>query len=101
MHKIHIPDFRSFLHTVVPSMSPISTSSPTLQFSAMSDAEIKEQLKKYQIGLTVEEAKKIESLLGRAPTVVEAVMWGIQGSEHCSYKSSRRFLKMFPTSGTH
>jgi phosphoribosylformylglycinamidine synthase len=67
----------------------------------MSEAEVKEALKKYSIGLTVEEARKIETLLGRAPTVVEAVIWGIQGSEHSSYKSSRRFLKMFPTTGRH
>ena len=81
--------------------STASPSVPTIPFSTMSDAEVKEALKKYQIGLTVEEAKKIEQMLGRAPTVVEAVIWGIQGSEHCSYKSSRRFLKMFPTTGKH
>ncbi len=67
----------------------------------MSDADVKQSLKKYSIGLTAEEARKIETLLGRAPTVVEAVIWGIQGSEHSSYKSSRRFLKMFPTTGKH
>ncbi len=67
----------------------------------MSDSAVKESLKKYSIGLTIEEARKIETLLGRAPTVVEAVIWGIQGSEHSSYKSSRRFLKMFPTTGKH
>lgn len=67
----------------------------------MSDKEVNESLKKYSIGLTVEEARKIETLLGRAPTVVEAVIWGIQGSEHSSYKSSRRFLKMLPTTGKH
>ena len=49
----------------------------------------------------MEEARKISSLLGRDPTLVEAVIWGIQGSEHCSYKSSRRFLKMFHTEGKH
>lgn len=32
---------------------------------------------------------------------MEAVIFGIQGSEHCSYKSSKRFLKLFPTSGKH
>ncbi len=74
---------------------------PVLAFSAMSDAEVKSALKKYSIGLTIEEARKIETLLGRPPTVVEAVIWGIQGSEHSSYKSSRRFLKMFPTTGKH
>ena len=67
----------------------------------MSEAEVKRSLKQYSIGLTVEEARKIETLLGRAPTVMEAVIWGIQGSEHSSYKSSRRFLKMFPTTGKH
>lgn len=41
----------------------------------------------------------LEDILGRPPTVVEAVIWGIQGSEHCSYKSSRRFLAMLPTDG--
>jgi phosphoribosylformylglycinamidine synthase len=74
---------------------------PTLHFSAMTDDEVKAALKKYSIGLTIEEARKIESLLKRPPTVVEAVIWGIQGSEHSSYKSSRRFLKMFPTTGKH
>ena len=67
----------------------------------MSDADVKEALQNYKIGLTIDEARKIKELLGRAPSVVEAVIWGIQGSEHCSYKSSRRFLKMFPTSGKH
>ncbi len=67
----------------------------------MTDDEVRSALKEHAIGLTVEEARKIQSLLKRPPTVTEAVIWGIQGSEHCSYKSSRRFLKMFPTTGRH
>ncbi len=67
----------------------------------MTDDEVRASLKTYAIGLTVEEAKKVEEMLGRPPTVVEAVIWGIQGSEHSSYKSSRRFLKNFPTTGKH
>lgn len=43
----------------------------------------------------------LEGMLGRPPTAVEAVIFGIQGSEHCSYKSSRRFLATFPTKGHH
>ncbi|PIR53443.1 phosphoribosylformylglycinamidine synthase subunit PurL [Candidatus Peregrinibacteria bacterium CG10_big_fil_rev_8_21_14_0_10_49_10] len=74
---------------------------PTLPFSTASDAEVSALLLQYRIGLTVEEARKISALLARDPTVVEAVIWGIQGSEHCSYKSSRRFLKQFVTTGTH
>lgn len=76
-------------------------SQETLPFSQMSDAEVAACLSKHLIGLTVEEARKIETMLGRAPTVTEATIWGIQGSEHCSYKSSRRFLKNFVTSGKH
>jgi len=67
----------------------------------MSDAEAREVLLKYQIGLTVPEARTIEKLLQRPPTLVEAVIWGIQGSEHSSYKSSKRFLKMLLTEGKH
>ncbi len=67
----------------------------------MQDAEISRVLAKHQIGLTVTEARRIEEMLGRPPTLTEATIWGIQGSEHCSYKSSRRFLKAFPTTGKH
>ena len=73
----------------------------TLPFSGSSDEEVQTLLNKYTIGLTVAEARKVEDLLGRPPTVVEAVIWGIQGSEHCSYKSSKRFLRTFPTEGKH
>ena len=72
-----------------------------LNFSQMSDSEVLSSLREHKIGLTVEEARKVETMLGRAPTLTEATIWGIQGSEHCSYKSSRRFLKQFPTTGKH
>jgi phosphoribosylformylglycinamidine synthase len=74
---------------------------PLLPLSASSDAEVAALLKKHRIGLTVEEARKICVMLKRDPTLTEATIWGVQGSEHCSYKSSRRFLKTFPTTGKH
>jgi phosphoribosylformylglycinamidine synthase len=74
---------------------------PSLSFSSLSDEEVRGLLARHRIGLTVEEARTVERLLGRPPTLVEAVMWGIQGSEHSSYKSSRRFLRSFPTEGKH
>ncbi len=74
---------------------------PLLPLSASSDAEVSALLKKHRIGLTVEEARKVCTMLGRNPTLTEATIWGVQGSEHCSYKSSRRFLKMLPTEGKH
>lgn len=74
---------------------------PLLPFATSSDAEVKDLLHKYKIGLTVAEARTITTMLGRDPTLVEAVIWGIQGSEHCSYKSSKRFLSTFPTESRH
>lgn len=69
-----------------------------LKFSEMTDDEVKKILKNNQIGLTVDEARKIETdILKRPPTLTEAVVWGIQGSEHCSYRSSRPYLKALPT----
>ena len=48
-------------------------------------------------GLTVEEYKKIIQLIGRDPNEVELGIFGALWSEHCSYKSSKPFLKVFPT----
>ena len=74
----------------------MSAYSDALAFSQMTDEEILRVLAENKIGLTIDEAKKVESLLGRPPTLTEAIVWGIQGSEHCSYKSSRPFLKTLP-----
>jgi len=82
-------------------IGPSMQYSRTLPFSTAPDGEIRGLLSQYRIGLTVEEARKIAVLLGRDPTIVEAVIWGIQGSEHCSYKSSRPFLRQFVTAGKH
>ena len=51
------------------------------------------------LGLTDEEAKEIEHLLGRAPNHLELAMYSVMWSEHCSYKSSRIHLKRLPTEG--
>jgi len=63
----------------------------------MSDEELAHLLKENKIGLTLPEAREVEKILGRTPTLTEAIVWGIQGSEHCSYRSSRPFLKTLPT----
>ncbi|MDP2625143.1 MAG: phosphoribosylformylglycinamidine synthase subunit PurL [Candidatus Peregrinibacteria bacterium] len=72
-----------------------------LAFSEMSDEELLHALKENKIGLTLEEARKVSDILGRDPSITEAVIWGIQGSEHCSYKSSRSHLKNLPTDAPH
>lgn len=78
-----------------------SSSASILAFSRMNDEEILQTLAEHKIGLTATEARKISTILGRDPTLTEAVIWGIQGSEHCSYKSSREHLKTLPTEAPH
>ena len=55
-----------------------------------------------QLGLTKEEYQEIIKVLGdREPNDVELAMFSVMWSEHCSYKSSRKYLKNFPTKGEH
>ena len=67
-----------------------------LEFSKLSDEELVKLLRDHKIGLSVSEARHVTELLGRDPSLTEATVWGIQGSEHCSYKSSRKHLRGFP-----
>ncbi|POR02000.1 phosphoribosylformylglycinamidine synthase [Alkalispirochaeta sphaeroplastigenens] len=65
-----------------------------------SDQEIEAFLEGSSIGLTLQEAKQLQfSILKRPPSVAEFVLFGIEGSEHCSYKSSREHLSQFITQG--
>lgn len=48
-------------------------------------------------GLNVEEYNRIVQLIGREPNEVELGIFGALWSEHCSYKSSKPYLKVFPT----
>jgi phosphoribosylformylglycinamidine synthase II len=52
-------------------------------------------------GLTKEEYEGIVKRLGRKPNHVELGVFGALWSEHCSYKSSKRLLRLFPTQGEH
>lgn len=71
-----------------------------LDFSGLSQQEIAQVLQKHQLNLSVDEALTIQNeFLRRPPTHAECVLWSIQGSEHCSYKSSRIHLKQFNTQG--
>jgi phosphoribosylformylglycinamidine synthase len=54
-----------------------------------------------QLGLKLDEYDKIVVILGRVPSVTELYMYSLMWSEHCSYKHSRKALRMFPTTGEH
>ena len=51
--------------------------------------------------LTGEEYEKTKKLLNRAPNATELAIFSAMWSEHCSYKSSKRYLARFPTKGKH
>ena len=74
----------------------------TFSFSEMSTKEAKATLEKYSIDLTVDEARRVQAeILGRPLTLTEAIAFGIEGSEHTSYRSSKKYLKQFHTEGPH
>jgi len=52
-------------------------------------------------GLTEGEYARIMRCLGRTPTFTELGVFSVMWSEHCSYKSSRKHLKMLPMEGPH
>lgn len=52
-----------------------------------------------EMGLTDTEYQLITDGMGREPNHVELGMFSVMWSEHCSYKHSRKALKMFPTTG--
>ena len=50
-------------------------------------------------GLTDEEYAQIQEILGRVPTFSELGIFSVMWAEHCSYKSSKKYLKQLPTTG--
>ena len=48
-----------------------------------------------ELGLKPDEYARIRDLLGRRPTAAELAMYSVMWSEHCSYKSSRKHLRLF------
>ncbi len=69
-------------------MTPIETISPEI---APTLAE--------QLGLKLDEYEKIVAIQGRIPSVTELYMYSLMWSEHCSYKHSKKALRMFPNEG--
>ncbi|MFV0298135.1 MAG: phosphoribosylformylglycinamidine synthase subunit PurL [Hyphomicrobiaceae bacterium] len=50
-------------------------------------------------GFKGDEYPRLLEILGREPTYLELGIFSVMWSEHCSYKSSRYWLKQLPTSG--
>jgi phosphoribosylformylglycinamidine synthase subunit PurL len=50
-------------------------------------------------GLKPDEYQRILDLIGREPTYTELGIFSAMWNEHCSYKSSKKWLRTLPTSG--
>ena len=71
-----------------------------VDFTGLDHDSIQSKLSKLNIPLSTDEALMIQNeMLGRPPSLTELILFSIQGSEHCSYKSSRQHLKQFVTDG--
>ncbi len=62
------------------------------------EPEINEQLIKDH-GLAPDEYQRILDLMGRTPTFTELGIFSAMWNEHCSYKSSKKWLRTLPTEG--
>jgi phosphoribosylformylglycinamidine synthase len=52
-----------------------------------------------QHGLKPDEYERFRKLIGRDPTITELGIVSAMWNEHCSYKSSKKWLKTLPTTG--
>jgi phosphoribosylformylglycinamidine synthase len=50
-------------------------------------------------GLGLEECRSVDEMMGRTPREVELAVIGAMWSEHCSYKTSRKWLSRLPGGG--
>ena len=48
-------------------------------------------------GINSDEYKKIINLIGRKPNFLELGIFSAMWNEHCSYKSSKKYLRTLPT----
>ncbi len=50
-----------------------------------------------EFGLSADEYARVLAIMGRTPSLTELGIFSVMWSEHCSYKSSRVWLKTLPT----
>ncbi|HJU16160.1 MAG TPA: phosphoribosylformylglycinamidine synthase subunit PurL [Stellaceae bacterium] len=66
----------------------------------MSDTDIATAELAAEHGLSAAEFARAAEILGRMPNLVELGVFSVMWSEHCSYKSSKFWLKRLPTTGS-
>jgi phosphoribosylformylglycinamidine synthase len=63
----------------------------------MNDVPAADEAQARAFGLSTDEYARVLTIMGRAPTLTELGVFSVMWSEHCSYKSSRVWLKQLPT----
>jgi phosphoribosylformylglycinamidine synthase II len=72
-----------------------STAIPTIDSVANATATPEKEQPYAALGLKADEYHRIREILGRRPTSGELAMYSVMWSEHCSYKSSKVWLRQF------
>ena len=68
-----------------------------MPLAELPDVEISTEADGIAGGLSVEEYALACQICGRTPNQLELGIFSVMWSEHCSYKSSKKWLKKFPT----
>jgi len=74
----------------------VTITTPAVPDTVANAAATPEKVQPYAaLGLKEDEYLKIKEILGRRPTSGELAMYSVMWSEHCSYKSSKPYLRQF------
>ncbi len=81
-------------------MTPVPVSPPPVPLPRPGDPKVTPALVR-EHGLSDDEYRRVQDILGREPTYTELGVFSAMWSEHCGYKSSRLVLRGLPTDGPH
>ena len=70
---------------------------PRLKAADLPDIQTSTEADGMAQGLSAEEYARAVEICGRAPNLLELGIFSVMWSEHCSYKSSKKWLRQFPT----
>jgi phosphoribosylformylglycinamidine synthase subunit PurL len=79
-------------------LSPITAAIAPLEACPMSEPAITPELVAAH-GLKPDEYERLLGIIGRQPTFTELGIFSAMWNEHCSYKSSKKWLRTLPTTG--
>src|SRR5215467_11613124 len=79
-------------HEIADEMTESAASEP-------SPEQVRAQRLYREMGLSDDEYERIRATLGREPNYVETGVFSVMWSEHCSYKSSKRVLRLLSSAG--